>query len=148
MTRMANEPAAAARLQLRGGKVKKRTLGRSNLEVSALGFGCMGLSFGFLVAPLCAQALQGGGASGPVAPAVTVARAGSQPSVKGAAETFTGAVRVDFLFQPSEPSRTSAAYVTFEPGARTAWHTHPLGPEADRDGWLRMGSAVGRSKSR
>ena len=94
-----------------------------------------------LIAPLCAQALQGGGTSGSAAPAVTVARAGSQPSVKGAAETFTGAVRVDFLFQPSEPSRTSAAYVTFEPGARTAWHTHPLGQKlivTAGSGWVQQ----------
>ena len=58
---------------------------------------------------------------------VTVTRAGSQPSGKGPAENFTGSVRVDFLFQVEEPARTSCALVTFEPGARTAWHTHPLG---------------------
>jgi quercetin dioxygenase-like cupin family protein len=58
---------------------------------------------------------------------VTVTRAGSQPSGKGPVENFTGSVRVDFLFQVEEPGRTSCALVTFEPGARTAWHTHPLG---------------------
>lgn len=52
---------------------------------------------------------------------------GSQPSAKGAAENFTGSVRVDPLFGPSAPSRTSAGHVTFDPGARSAWHTHPLG---------------------
>jgi quercetin dioxygenase-like cupin family protein len=56
-----------------------------------------------------------------------ITRAGSQPSAKGPAEYFTGSVRVDTLFRPQELARTSGAYVTFEPGARTAWHTHPLG---------------------
>ena len=54
-------------------------------------------------------------------------RVGWQPSYKGPAETFTGAVRVDRLFEPQEPSRVGGALVTFEPGARTAWHRHPLG---------------------
>lgn len=54
-------------------------------------------------------------------------RNGSEPSVKAPAEWFTGNVRIDPLHQPAEPSRFSAASVTFEPGARTAWHTHPLG---------------------
>jgi quercetin dioxygenase-like cupin family protein len=57
----------------------------------------------------------------------TIHRAGSRPSVKGPAENFTGTVRVDPLFQQSEPARTGAGLVTFEPGARSAWHTHPLG---------------------
>jgi quercetin dioxygenase-like cupin family protein len=56
-----------------------------------------------------------------------IRRAGSQPSVKGRNETFTGAVRIDPLFQAPEPARVSSALVTFEPGARSAWHTHPLG---------------------
>jgi len=56
-----------------------------------------------------------------------IKRSGSQPSVKGAAEYFTGTVRVDPLFNPSTPARAFGASVTFEPGARTAWHTHPLG---------------------
>jgi quercetin dioxygenase-like cupin family protein len=56
-----------------------------------------------------------------------ITRAGSQPSNKGSPEYFTGAVRIDPLFPVREPSRVSAATVTFEPGARTAWHTHPLG---------------------
>lgn len=54
-------------------------------------------------------------------------RAGSQPSTKGSSEYFTGTVRVDMLFKATEPGRSSAGLVTFEPGARTAWHTHPLG---------------------
>lgn len=56
-----------------------------------------------------------------------IKQCGSQPSAKGPAEYFTGEVRVDFLFLPSAPARTSGAAVTFEPGARTAWHTHPFG---------------------
>src|SRR4051812_16486770 len=56
-----------------------------------------------------------------------IKRAGSQPSMKGPADWFTGSVRVDPLFQPSAPARAAGASVTFEPGARTAWHTHPLG---------------------
>ena len=54
-------------------------------------------------------------------------RIGSQPSGKGPAEYFTGLVRIDPLVSPPEPSRVSMALVTFEPGARTAWHTHPFG---------------------
>ncbi|MCC9074620.1 cupin domain-containing protein [Litorilinea aerophila] len=56
-----------------------------------------------------------------------IIRNGSQPSARGSAEWFTGAVRVDPLFQAPEPARVRCASVTFEPGARTAWHTHPLG---------------------
>ncbi|TDK35026.1 cupin domain-containing protein [Rhizobium deserti] len=52
---------------------------------------------------------------------------GSQPSAKGPSDWFTGTVRVDPLFAPNEARRGAAAAVTFEPGARTAWHTHPLG---------------------
>jgi quercetin dioxygenase-like cupin family protein len=56
-----------------------------------------------------------------------IKRSGSQPSAKGPADWFTGTVRVDPLFSSPLPARVSAAYVTFEPGARTAWHAHPLG---------------------
>jgi quercetin dioxygenase-like cupin family protein len=75
-------------------------------------------------------------ASGSVAPPVassgdsqtiSITRTGSQPSAKGPAEYFTGSVSIDPLFEANEPSRTSGALVTFEPGARTAWHTHPIG---------------------
>jgi quercetin dioxygenase-like cupin family protein len=88
------------------------------------------------LAPLCAHVSQERAAPGPETPAVApgadsqkvqVTRVGSQPSRSGPAENFTGSVRVDPLFQPVEPSRVSGALVTFEPGARTAWHTHPLG---------------------
>ena len=56
-----------------------------------------------------------------------IKRAGSQPSAKGPADWFTGTVRIDPLFSVHEPARAGGAGVTFEPGARTAWHTHPLG---------------------
>ncbi|HKI04120.1 MAG TPA: carboxymuconolactone decarboxylase family protein [Thermoanaerobaculia bacterium] len=58
---------------------------------------------------------------------LSIARSGSQPSRQGPAENFTGAVRVEAPFGPNAPSRTSGALVTFEPGARSAWHSHPLG---------------------
>src|SRR5947207_3978329 len=56
-----------------------------------------------------------------------IKRAGSQPSGKGRSEWFTGTVRIDPLLQAPDPALVQAAAVTFEPGARTAWHTHPLG---------------------
>jgi quercetin dioxygenase-like cupin family protein len=56
-----------------------------------------------------------------------IKRSGSQPSGRGPAEYFTGSVRVDPLMQAPDPARVAGAHVTFEPGARTAWHTHPLG---------------------
>jgi quercetin dioxygenase-like cupin family protein len=56
-----------------------------------------------------------------------VKRAGSQASGKGPADYFTGSVRIDPLFEATAPARALGSSVTFEPGARTAWHTHPLG---------------------
>lgn len=58
---------------------------------------------------------------------MNIQRAGSQASGKGPAEWFTGTVRIDPLFTAPEPARVVGVSVTFEPGARTAWHTHPLG---------------------
>ena len=58
---------------------------------------------------------------------IEITRAGSQPSTKGPADWFTGTVRIDPLFDRPDPARVSGASVTFEPGARTAWHIHPLG---------------------
>ena len=92
-----------------------------------------------------------------------IKRNGSQPSSKGPADYFTGTVRIDPLFQAPEPARGRGASVTFEPGARTAWHTHPLGqtlivtsgfglaqrwggPVEERSGWgTWSGSHRGRS---
>src|SRR5947208_13589829 len=59
--------------------------------------------------------------------AMTITRNGSQRSNKAPEQYFTGSVRVDPLFQPKAPSRVSGGSVTFEPGARSAWHTHPWG---------------------
>jgi quercetin dioxygenase-like cupin family protein len=56
-----------------------------------------------------------------------IKRSGSQPSARGPEEYFTGTVRIDPLMSPPEPARVAGASVTLEPGARTAWHTHPLG---------------------
>ena len=58
---------------------------------------------------------------------IEIKRNGSQASTKGSADWFTGSVRLDPLFQPKQPARVAGVSVTFEPGARTAWHTHPLG---------------------
>ena len=56
-----------------------------------------------------------------------IKRIGTRPSAKGPAEYFTGSVRIDLLNEPPAPARVAMALVTFEPGARTAWHTHPFG---------------------
>src|SRR6202051_1221298 len=59
--------------------------------------------------------------------AMDIKRNGTQPAGKGPADWFTDTVRIDPLFQAPDPARVAGASVTFEPGARTAWHTHPLG---------------------
>jgi quercetin dioxygenase-like cupin family protein len=75
-----------------------------------------------------------------------IKRVGSQPSAKGPSEWFTGAVRIDPLIQAPNPALVQGARVTFEPGARTAWHTHPLGQTlivVDGCGWAhREGGAI------
>ena len=75
-----------------------------------------------------------------------IKRGGSQPSGKGPSEYFTGTVRIDPLFTPPDPARVAMALVTFEPGARTAWHTHPLGQTlivTAGSGWVqRKGEAI------
>jgi quercetin dioxygenase-like cupin family protein len=75
-----------------------------------------------------------------------IKRSGAQPSGKGPAEYFTGTVRIDPLFSPPDPARVAGALVTFEPAARTAWHTHPLGQTLivmSGCGWVqREGEAV------
>ena len=82
-----------------------------------------------LFASASAQSNQAGAtpASARESKMIIITRRGSLPSRQGPAENFTGSVRVDPLFQASAPARASGAIVTFEPGARTAWHTHPLG---------------------
>ena len=75
-----------------------------------------------------------------------ITRNGSQSSAKGPSEWFTGVVRIDQPFQATDPARVGGAVVTFEPGARTAWHTHPLGQTlivTAGSGWAqREGGAV------
>jgi 4-carboxymuconolactone decarboxylase len=88
-----------------------------------------------LAAPASAPTRQTASAPGSAAPApaaqdanaIRVVRGGTQPSRQGPADNFTGSVRVDPLFQATAPARASGAVVTFEAGARTAWHAHPLG---------------------
>lgn len=62
-----------------------------------------------------------------ITPMITIMQSGAKPSVKGSSDYFTGTVRIDSPFQGTEPARIGGATVTFEPSARTAWHTHPLG---------------------
>ena len=88
----------------------------------------------FLAAPAFSQTATGQGKPGTAAQGadagpgeMTIARAGSQASIKGPAENFTGNVRVDPVFGAHPPVTTSAGAVTFEPRARSAWHTHPAG---------------------
>ena len=69
-----------------------------------------------------------------------IKRDGSRPSTKGLSDWFTGTVRIDPLFESSEPAHARGASVTFEPGARTAWHTHPVGQT------LIVTSGIGRSQ--
>jgi hypothetical protein len=86
-------------------------VGASSLAPTVILAGGVGL-------PLCAS---------PTDKPVTVQRSGSQPSTKGSPEGSTGSVRVDSMLRETERSRMSGGLVTFEPEARTAWHTHPLG---------------------
>lgn len=90
-----------------------------------------------------AQAGAEGVAAGPddAQGGLVISRSGTQASFPGPAEYFTGSVQVDMLSQPTVPSGLSSAYVTFEPGARTAWHTYPLGQtlivtEGEGEGWV------------
>src|SRR6059058_5788690 len=76
---------------------------------------------------------------------VYIKRSGSQPSGKGPSKYFTGTVRIDPLFEAPDPARVVGASVTFEPGARTAWHSHQASPDPARDGWLRSGPTLGGS---
>src|SRR5438067_25453 len=77
-----------------------------------------------------------------------IKRAGSQPSGKGPSEWFTGTVRIDPLFQAPDPALVQGASVTFEPGARTAWHTHPLGQTLDLSSPAAAGHDAGEDRSR
>ena len=75
------------------------------------------------------------------APQITITPTTPQKVITGASDRFTGSVRVQSLFDPKEPSRTSGGAVTFQPGARSAWHTHPLGQiliVTDGVGWIQQ----------
>lgn len=80
-----------------------------------------------LVAAALCIALCASAARAEINPVITVTRPGSQPSTVGPAANFTGAVQVDSRFQGTAPARIGGGIVTFEPAARTAWHSHPLG---------------------
>src|SRR3954469_7888191 len=98
----------------------------------------------FLVASIVFIALCASVALAQTSPMITVTRPGAQPSAAGAAENFTGSVRVDSRFQGSAPARVGGGTVTFEPGARTAWHTHPLGQTlivTSGRGWVQVEGA-------
>src|SRR5688572_11979356 len=98
--------------------------------------------FGIAVcAAACASAADQGGGGTTAATAQTITRAGTQASATGPTEYFTGRVRVDPLFPAAEDINASAAYVTFEAGARSAWHTHPAGQR------LVVISGVGRTQA-
>ena len=85
------------------------------------------MGLGLAAAPLLTGTLAGALSSQHREVHTEIKRIGSQPSRKGPAEWFTGMVRIDPLFLGEAPARPAGASVTFEPGARTAWHTHPLG---------------------
>jgi len=91
----------------------------ASIALAAWGVGPLGTPWGLGAVPRHPQVEKG--------PRMEIHRSGSRPSAKGPAETFTGTVRIDPLFQPPAPARALGVSVTFEPGARTAWHTHPLG---------------------
>ena len=104
--------------------MQKRKLGNSNLEVSAIELAASSIN----CSPSRPRPRQEWYRFCPkVTVHMEIKRSGSQPSSKGPADWFTGTVRIDPLFQANAPARAVGASVTFEPGARTAWHTHPLG---------------------
>jgi quercetin dioxygenase-like cupin family protein len=85
--------------------------------------------------------ITGAAAAQTSAPQITITPATAQNVTMGSPNRFTGSVRVQSLFDPTEPSRTSAGAVTFQPGARSAWHTHPLGQiliVTDGVGWIQQ----------
>jgi quercetin dioxygenase-like cupin family protein len=91
--------------------------------------------------PGAAQADASPTASAPDSHSIKITRSGSQQPSKGTAEYFTGSVQIEPLFPAHDPSRASGGKVTFEPGARSAWHTHPLGQTlivTDGTGWIQQ----------
>src|SRR5207247_209707 len=115
---------------LRNWSIRTRIHERERTEVKLIAVTALTFS---LFAPAFAQTNQTGsssnsaGAQAPGSQSIKIMRSGSQSSRQGAAENFSGKVRVDPLFEASAPGRARGSLVTFDPGARTAWHTHPLG---------------------
>jgi quercetin dioxygenase-like cupin family protein len=105
--------------------ISRQTFSKSDRKERKMKYIAMLLSLSliFLAGPFAGQEL----AAEADKKSQTISRAGSQPSVKGPAEYFTGNVRVDPLFSANDSAHFSGAYVTFEPGARSAWHIHPAG---------------------
>jgi quercetin dioxygenase-like cupin family protein len=106
-------------------------------EMKVLAVALISLS---LFASVASQA-QTGAAKAPTSTSIKIARSDSLQAKKGSAEYFTGSVQVQELFSAYDPSRTSGGKVTFEPGARSAWHTHPLGQiliVTDGAGWIQQ----------
>jgi quercetin dioxygenase-like cupin family protein len=100
-------------LNMRGKQTKRQKAGWTRRSVMRMAIAAVALPFTLIFATA-------GGA-------MEIKRSGSQSSAKGPAEWFTGTARIDPLFDAPVPARAAGASVTFEPGARTAWHTHPLG---------------------
>src|SRR5438046_4198216 len=115
---------------LRNWSIRTRIHERERTEVKLIAVTALTFS---LFAPAFAQTNQTGsssnpaGAQAPGSQSIKIMRSGSQSSRQGAAENFSGTVRVDPLFEATAPGRAQGSLVTFDPGARTAWHTHPLG---------------------
>ena len=125
-------PGGSERIPVGFGKVRLRSgfaalagemIGESTTVEGATLFTWMGQRFGYGLIPGYPDDLSTTSQDSKM----NITRVGTQPSAKGPAEWFTGSVRIDPLFQPHAPARAVGASVTFEPGARTAWHTHPLG---------------------
>ena len=103
-----------------------------------------------LFAPVASPA-QTSGTKAPTSSVIKITRSESLQLKKGSADYFTGSVQVQELFPAYDPSRTGGGKVTFEPGARSAWHTHPLGQiliVTDGTGWFSAARAFTRSRWR
>ena len=99
---------------------------------------------GLVITSLAAAAATAQGVRGGTPGVITVTPASARPATPGSADLFTGSTRVQPLFPANEPARASGGSVTFEPGARTAWHTHPLGQVlivTAGSGWVQLWGA-------
>lgn len=118
--------------------ISRQTISKNNLKKRKMKYMAMLLSLFLIVSAgaLAGQAIDDEANK----KSQTISRAGSQPSAKGPAEYFTGNVRIDPLFPANDSAHFSGAYVTFEPGARSAWHIHPTGQH------LLVTAGVGRTQ--